>query len=31
MAGDFECEKGISFGEWLHEQLHGAMHFETEP
>ena len=30
MAGDFKFEKGASFGEWLHEQMHEAVHFETE-
>lgn len=30
MAGDFPFEKGASFGEWLHEELHEAVHFETE-
>lgn len=30
MAGDFPFEKGASFGEWLHSQLHEAVHFETE-
>jgi hypothetical protein len=30
MAGDFQFEKGASFGEWLHDQLHEAVHFETE-
>jgi len=30
MAGDFQFEKGASFGEWLHERLHEAVHFETE-
>jgi predicted Zn-dependent protease len=29
MAGDFKFEKGASFGEWLHEQMHEAVHFET--
>jgi hypothetical protein len=30
MAGDFQIEKGASFGEWLHEQIYEAAHFETE-
>jgi hypothetical protein len=30
MAGDFQFEKGASFGEWLHNQLHEAVAFETE-
>jgi predicted Zn-dependent protease len=30
MAGDFEIEKGASFGEWLHHQIYEAVHFETE-
>ncbi len=30
MAGDFEIEKGASFGECLHDQMHEAVHFETE-
>jgi len=30
MAGDFEIEKGASFGEWLHDQIQDAAHFETE-
>ena len=30
MAGDFKFEKGASFGEWLHDQMHEAVHFETE-
>lgn len=30
MAGDFQFEKGVSFGEWLHARLHEAVHFETE-
>lgn len=30
MAGDFQFEKGASFGEWLHDQLHEAVQFETE-
>jgi hypothetical protein len=31
MAGDFQFEKGASFGEWLHQQMSEAVHFETEP
>lgn len=30
MAGDFPFEKGASFGEWLHDELHKAVLFETE-
>ena len=30
MAGDFQIEKRASFGEWLHGQMHEAVHFETE-
>jgi Zn-dependent protease with chaperone function len=30
MAGDFQFEKGASFGEWLHGRLHEDIHFETE-
>jgi len=30
MAGDFQFEKGASFGEWLHQQMREAVHFETE-
>ena len=30
MAGDFAFEKGASFGEWFHEELHKAVSFETE-
>lgn len=30
MAGDFEIENGASFGEWLHDQMREAVHFETE-
>ncbi len=30
MAHDFEFEKGTSFGEWLHQQMHEAIHFEDE-
>ena len=30
MAGDFQFEKGASFGEWLHSQLQEAVYFETE-
>lgn len=30
MAGDFQFEKGDSFGEWLHQQFREAVHFETE-
>jgi len=30
MAGDFKFEKGASFGEWLHEEMRKAVHFETE-
>ena len=30
MAGDFEIEKGASFGEWLHDHICEAVHFETE-
>jgi peptidase M48-like protein len=30
MAGDFQFEKGKSFGEWLHDRLHEEVHFETE-
>jgi Zn-dependent protease with chaperone function len=30
MAGDFQLERGASFGEWIHEQMHEAVAFETE-
>jgi len=30
MAGDFQFEKGASFGEWLHDEMHEAVSFETE-
>ncbi|HWY29226.1 MAG TPA: hypothetical protein VNX46_00645, partial [Candidatus Acidoferrum sp.] len=30
MAGDFQFEKGASFGEWLHGRLHEDISFETE-
>ena len=30
MSGDFKFEKETSFGEWLHEQMHEAVQFETE-
>ncbi len=30
MPHDFEFEKGTLFGEWLHEQMREAMHFEDE-
>jgi predicted Zn-dependent protease len=31
MAGDFFFEKGVSFGERLHQQLFDAAYFESEP
>ena len=30
MAHDFEFEKGALLGEWLHDRMHEAMHFEDE-
>jgi predicted Zn-dependent protease len=30
MPHDFEFEKGTSFGEWLHAQMHEAIYFEQE-
>jgi hypothetical protein len=31
MAGDFVLEKGLTLGEWLHQQLSETEYFETEP
>ena len=31
MSADFQFEKGLSFGEWLHGQMQEELHFETEP
>lgn len=31
MPHDFPFEKGASFGEWLHDQMHAAIYFEEEP
>ncbi len=30
MPHDFQFEKGRSFGEWLHEEMHAAIYFEQE-
>ncbi|HWI59510.1 MAG TPA: hypothetical protein VNZ22_19940, partial [Bacillota bacterium] len=30
MAHDFQIEKGASFGEWLHEEMHQGIYFERE-
>jgi hypothetical protein len=30
MAHDFQFEKGASFGEWLHDEMHKAIAFEEE-
>ena len=31
MAGDFVFEKGLTLGEWLHQQISEATYFEAEP
>ena len=31
MSADFEIENGTTFGEWLHQQISDAAHFEQEP
>jgi hypothetical protein len=31
MAGDFQLEEGVAFGNWLHEQIAEAVYFEMEP
>jgi len=30
MSGDFDLENGLSFGDWLHKEMHGSVHFEGE-
>ncbi len=30
MAGDFEIQKGVRFGAWLHDQVSEEVHLETE-
>ena len=30
MSDDFQIEKGMSFGDWLHQQISDAAYFEQE-
>ena len=31
MSDDFEIEKGVMLGDWLHDQFKQEVHFEEEP